>query len=344
MEKKNKCIIWGTEITDIKTTKNDRYIVDSPSAGGKYMIDLKTYLMASSNENRLGLDPEKQVRLSGYIAKENLYGKTPYLNSIMEGVSDKKWLEKLPPIPSHRERAYLLLEGLVKQTNNVGKNFETLYFVTALEKHNDQFRHILDKDKKKYRPFLPLYPLSYSTKEEEIKFFLNYLEKLDFIKKDKSYNFQVTVEGFEKNHELSKSNHSRTVFIAMWFDEKVDHLRDSIEKAVEKTGYKPVIIDKEEHLNKIVDEILLGIKKARFIVCDLTSKKGTQRGSVYFEAGYAMGKDIPVILTCDKKLEKEIAFDIQNYNCLFWEKGKSDDFIERLQHRIEHTIGILKKE
>ena len=124
----------------------------------------------------------------------------------------------------------------------------------------------------------------------------------------------------------------------MWFDKSMNHLRDSIEKAVKNTGYNPVRIDNKEHLNKIDDEILLEIKKSRFIICDLTSEKEKPRGSVYFEAGYAMGKNIPIIWTCDKSLEKERAFDIQNYNCLFWEEDKLDDFIKKLEHRIEGTI------
>ena len=41
----------------------------------------------------------------------------------------------------------------------------------------------------------------------------------------------------------------------------------------------------------------------------------------------------------NKELEKERVFDIQNYNCLFWEKDKIDDFIEKLQNRIENTVG-----
>ena len=47
-----------------------------------------------------------------------------------------------------------------------------------------------------------------------------------------------------------------------------------------------------------------------------------------------MGKELDQIL---KKFEPQ--FDIRQYNCLFWEEGKIDDFIKKLQHRIENTVG-----
>ena len=113
-----------------------------------------------------------------------------------------------------------------------------------------------------------------------------------------------------------------------------------------KNRIYPFYIKNKEHLNKIDDEILVEINKSKFIVCDLTSEKGKPRGSVYFEAGYAMGKDKPIVWTCKKELEKERAFDIQNYNCLFWEEDKMDDFEKKLQNRIEKTVGEgpLKKD
>lgn len=88
--------------------------------------------------------------------------------------------------------------------------------------------------------------------------------------------------------------------------------------------------------------------------CDLTSEEGKPRGSVYFEAGYAMGKDIPIIWTCRKEAIKdesqksqseqdkskiELAFDIRQYNCLVWEDSEKDDFIKELKNRIENAIG-----
>ena len=338
MENQKKCIIWGTDVSsikdDIKAPNDHKHIFDSPRAGGKYIIEHQTYLATS--KNGLSLSNEKKIRLAGYIAKKNLLGKTPSLDSIMES---ENWLEKLPLIPNASERAYLLLEGFVKKTNAIGEQFYTSDLFNSLPEYivgsiNEKYA------KTRMYPYLFLYALSYCEKEDEMRFLLNYLIELNFIGHYGDLDFfQVTVKGFEKINRLSKSVNSKKAFIAMWINSSMDNLKNCIETAVKNTGYEPLRIDDKEHNNKIDDEILNEIKKTRFIVCDLTSEEGKPRGSVYFEAGYAMGKGIPIVWTCKKDLEKELPFDIRQYNCLYWEKEKLNDFIKKLQHRIENTVG-----
>ena len=334
MNSTNKCLIWETKLSDETISKRRKgisriYTIDNPRAGGKYKIDEYDY--DKKYTPGLSMNENEKIRLSGYIAKQNLEGKIPDLSSI---IKKEDFIETLAPIPNPKERAYLLLEGLVKKTEYFGQSF---FLNSLINPNNDSLG------------FLFLHAVSYcnNIRQQEITSLIGFLEESSFIRfnsfeKIKIFSFQVTVQGFDKMDELSNTNHSTTVFIAMWFNETMNTLRDSIEKVVKKTGYKPVRIDNKEHLNKIDDEILLEIKKSRFVICDLTSEQEKPRGSVYFEAGYAMGKNIPIIWTCDKNLEKERAFDIQNYNCLFWEKDNLDEFIEKLENRIEQTIGILK--
>jgi hypothetical protein len=58
---------------------------------------------------------------------------------------------------------------------------------------------------------------------------------------------------------------------------------------------------------------------------------------VYYEAGYAAGRNLPVILTCRKDELKDLHFDIRQYNCIDWETP--DELARRLQVRIEAVIG-----
>ena len=331
----NKCIIWGNKLPEssiLRIGMPGIYTITNPRAGIKYQISI--YDFDTSYKPTLFTNDNDRIRISGYIAKQNLEKKIPKLSSI---IKKENFIETLPPIPNPTERAYLLLEGLVKKTEYFGQTF----ILDSLKNPEVNAPSVY--------PFLHAISYCNYMTEREIKSLIDFLNESNFIKinslgKIKNYSFQATAQGFDKVHELYQFNHSKTAFIAMWFDKSMNHLRDSIEKAVKNTGYNPVRIDNKEHLNKIDDEILLEIKKSRFIICDLTSEKEKPRGSVYFEAGYAMGKNIPIIWTCDKRLEKERAFDIQNYNCLFWEKDNLDDFIERLQNRIGNTIGALKKE
>src|SRR5439155_13901898 len=52
-------------------------------------------------------------------------------------------------------------------------------------------------------------------------------------------------------------------------------------------------VDRINHNNDIDDQILNELREADFVLCDLTYA----RPSVYFEAGYAQGRPIPVIYT-----------------------------------------------
>ena len=83
----------------------------------------------------------------------------------------------------------------------------------------------------------------------------------------------------------------------------------------------------------INDEMIAQIRAASFVVADFTG----HRGGVYFEAGFALGLDLPVIWTCRKDHMKDLHFDIRQYNTIDWED--SEDLATRLQHRIEATVG-----
>ena len=69
------------------------------------------------------------------------------------------------------------------------------------------------------------------------------------------------------------------------------------------------------------------------IVVDFTGR----RGGVYFEAGFALGLDLPVTWTCRKDDMQGLHFDIRQYNTIDWETREEPAL--RLQHRIEAAVG-----
>lgn len=342
LKKRDACIIWNTKLRDVNETtafSQEEYEINSPRAGGRYRVSNSIYKqfmnMDNSARSKIFNKREKLV-LSGWIAKENLKNNIPSFDLMVRDnrrESDDYFLNRLPPVPipdlNPGKRAYLLLEGLVRKTSIIGDKFSYDYFLNWY--HKSQLTH----------PYTFFYALSYCSRNDEMEYLLSYLKEVEFIrvtkKGDGCSDFKVTVKGFEKINTISNED-SDTAFIAMWFDDSMDSVKKSIQMAVKNAGYDlPKRMDEKEHINKIDDEILVNINNARFVVCDLTSKRG-DRGSVHFEAGYAMGKSIPVIWTCDKQKKKR-AFDIRQYNCLFWEKSKMKKFREKLQHRIENVIG-----
>ena len=299
------------------------------TASYEFLLSCKNKVKIIIHDRRTNRDRElndnEKIRLLGYITKQNLYGSTPSIEDFLKDI------EKLPPIPNIRERAYLLLEWFVKKSDPIGKGF--CFFSSEMRISEWDNEHSLGKDN-----FVFCLALCYSKTVEEMKFLLKYLKEMEFISNLDS--FQVTVKGFEKINTVSNIN-SKTAFIAMWItsqNKTIEKLYDCIHRAVRQAGYEPSRIDEKDHIKKIDDEILVEINKARFAICDLTSETGKPRGSVYFEAGYALGKNIDIIWTCDKSLAKELPFDIRQYNCLFWDESNMEDFTNKLQKRIENVI------
>jgi len=79
---------------------------------------------------------------------------------------------------------------------------------------------------------------------------------------------------------------------------------------------------------------MAGIRKSRFLVADLTCHKN----GVYFEAGFALGLNIPVIWTCNTLDADKAHFDIRQYNQIRWVDAK--DLRKRLTAAIENVVGI----
>ena len=111
--------------------------------------------------------------------------------------------------------------------------------------------------------------------------------------------------------------------------------------AIKDAGYEPLRIDKKPHLHKIDDQIIAEIRRSRFVVADFTHGDDGARGSVYYEAGFAHGLNVPVIFTCREDMLKgeKLAFDIRQYPHIAWKKCEMKQFRADLRNRIVALIG-----
>jgi hypothetical protein len=133
----------------------------------------------------------------------------------------------------------------------------------------------------------------------------------------------------------------------------MDAAFDAIERSVKRCGYRPYRVDRESHNNKIDDEIIANIRISRLVVADLTGV----RPNVFYEAGFAHGLGIPVLLTCNESYAGYVlkgepnaetapnpetgtwfsfiesqAFDIRQYPVLVW--STHDELCSRLENRM----------
>lgn len=150
-------------------------------------------------------------------------------------------------------------------------------------------------------------------------------------------NVRITPSGFSYLEQSRFSNaESQLGFCAMWFDPSVTSIWTSgISVAIRDAGYEPKRIDEHPHNNRIDDEIIALIRRSKFVVADFTG----QRGGVYFEAGFALGMNLPVIWTIEKTELNSVHFDNRQYNFVTWEKDNIPEFKLHLQYRIEATLG-----
>ena len=151
--------------------------------------------------------------------------------------------------------------------------------------------------------------------------------------------YKVTHKGFARIEEMETKTDSSQGFVAMWFNDEVKGIfENGIEPAIKEAGYKAMRIDqKPDVVNKLDDEIIAEIRRSRFLVADFTHGKDGARGSVYFEAGFALGLGIPIFYTCREDMVEGLHFDTRQYPHITWKKDDEDSykkFCKELKSRI----------
>jgi hypothetical protein len=148
---------------------------------------------------------------------------------------------------------------------------------------------------------------------------------------------RITEKGWEMLETRPRANGS-VGFVAMKF-QGMDQLYKAIAEGIERAGYKPTRIDREEYIGGVMDQIIAKIRDSRFVVADFTGN----RGGVYYEAGVAFGLNLPVFTLCQKDhLEpglNRVHFDVQHLNLLTWEEDKLAELTDRLEARIVAVLG-----
>ncbi len=300
-----ECFVCKSPAQSTERDYGDKKKVVCPQCG---TYEISKSLIAAIND----LSRVKPYILSAYIRKQNDLGVHPFIATY-----DIDRIAKYPE-PSLTTKIEILL----------------LAYAEDVEEYTQK---INVKDKKYIAKIC-------AKNEQEYVFVLDILYSKGFVRGLKSqalnqkgnpfHDCSISHEGWIHTESLKRIINSTQGFVAMWFDVKMDSAwENGIRKAFDDTGYTPLRIDGKEHNNKIDDEIIAEIQRSRFLVADFTQ----HRGGVYFEAGYALGKGIPVIWTCRKDDLPNLHFDIRQYNTIDW--LDENDLRERLHQRIRATIG-----
>lgn len=171
------------------------------------------------------------------------------------------------------------------------------------------------------------------------------LYRLDGNRQAGKLSLMLTMAGWERYEALKKANlESRTAFMAMKFgDAAVNRALDECFRvAVRRTGFELMVLTDQQGAGSIDDQIRAGLLAARFVVKDLT------RGShgAYWEAGYAEGRNIPVIYTCEKTdwEENKTHFDTNHMVTIIWDAAQLQTAEDSLTATIRATLRAEAKQ
>jgi len=250
------------------------------------------------------LEDSVRQRISGWLNEQTDQGFRPYLKSFD--------IERLASIriPSLPDRANLLLRRAIRIAHH-------------------PFGDIKLFDRR-------LWGVSYSIERADVELLSSILIDQGFFRDANDANcVRITPRGhIEAERQTLTAPNSSQGFVAMWFNEVTNTaFQNGLRPAIEEACYTPLRIDSKEHTNKIDDEIVAEIRRSRFLVADFTG----HRGGVYFEAGFAMGLNIPVFFTCRHDQINDLHFDIRQYNTIAW--TNEADLKTRLKNRIVAVIG-----
>lgn len=340
-----KCYACGSDATSSADYERDRVFYDCPLCGrfqigahdGVLNIDrnhLASYLLyhcfkyENVTEYRYHTTLDKDT--CDKYKKEFEEGHNTHGHPVhMDADIIKNWYPK-----SFSERVDLILLYINDRTPHMGQQISLSYremlgmlFIDQRELDNNQnspdYGKWIDRNE--------------DDCESEIKYFLDYLSKCEYIQyndgpsEEEWAELSLMPKGYARVDELQKNTaYGRNVLVAMKFGDDTNELREAIRAGIIKADYIPVFIDEVQHNELITPELLKQIRDSKFVVVDLTH----QNNGAYFEEGYAMGLGKPVIQLCKKGTV--LHFDIAQKNTIMWEA--EDDIPDRLYNRIKATI------
>lgn len=146
-------------------------------------------------------------------------------------------------------------------------------------------------------------------------------------------HLSLTGKGISHAEDIINPNYnSNQVFVAMSFNPELNiAYSEAIQEAVRLCKLNPIRIDDTDFNDEIIANVRNHINQSRFVIADFTDN----RPGVYFEAGYAIGRNIPVIYCCRESDKDEIHFDINHNKFIYW--NELDGFKTELVKRITNT-------
>ncbi len=279
------------------------------------------------------LSPRIIANMTGYVSENQ--------GLALKG-DDLGFLKRLPT-PSLDERAGKMLRFLARTWPTPGDSiFEpSLWYLDnqvkiPREHRTPPFKTDVAAETAcaKVAPFLSA---SWSPNQAEVHFLIfNFLEAEGLLAKGSPDGAVVITASGWRQVQARPELEGKIAFVAMSFDPSLAHVwTGPISAGIRAAGYEPFRVDQKEHNDDITDEILAGIRLAKFIVADFS----LHRAGVYYEAGFATGLGKPVIKLVRDTDKDQIHFDTRQLNHIIWTDSDPEKLKKALCNRIVATVG-----
>jgi hypothetical protein len=120
---------------------------------------------------------------------------------------------------------------------------------------------------------------------------------------------------------------SNTVFTIMPFTEEFRDVYASYASVCKEFGFTAQRTDESDSGERIIPRILDGIRRAAFVIADVTHPSA----NVFYEIGFAEGLGRPVIVSAKKGTS--LPFDIADIPVLYW--SGQEELKEKLRRRVK---------
>lgn len=128
----------------------------------------------------------------------------------------------------------------------------------------------------------------------------------------------------------------KEVFTIMSFSREYRDVYASYKAVCEGFQFVAVRTDQIETTDRIVPQILEGIRRSAFVIADISEVSP----NIFFEIGFAQGQGKPVIITAREG--SRLPFDIADIPVIFW--GGQEDLKEGLTKRIRMLMSRLGRQ
>ena len=305
-EMSQKCLIWGTSAEVSRAGDHHAFRVTSHRAGGHYRITGSAVAFMD------GLDEPAKAKLTTTLINRRRDEDVPNVNNCLLEESKKA------PALTHEARAMRLLRYIAdRESASPGQPVSLGIEDPAALAHSESWA------------------------VHQLQVLLKHLEGEELLEISaqtlSSAHCTVTVRGHNQLN-TGQSRDTKQVFVAMWFGTEMrDAYEHGIAPGIRDAGFIPMRIDEKKDANRIDDDIIAEITKSRFVVADMTHGTEGVRGSVYFEAGFALGRELEVIYCCRRDCMELLPFDTRQYHHIVWKTP--EELRRKLSERIRARIG-----